>query len=120
MIFVATEKRSERMETYFEEVVEQIAVQRQKKVESAILGTITQIIEDNKVFTTVELNEDAIVKALQKQIPKNPIKKNPIVYQKDKDGQEHYAYDNHCPLCDKKLKFSEHHCPCGQAIDWSE
>lgn len=26
----------------------------------------------------------------------------------------------HCPLCNEKLEFQEHHCPCGQALDWSD
>ena len=59
--------------------------------------------------------------ALEKQIPKNPVKKNPIAYSKTRDGKCHYDYDYHCPLCDKKLYNNlEHHCPCGQAIDWSD
>lgn len=63
---------------------------------------------------------DEIKKALEKQIPQKPVKKNPICYNKTKDGQEYYAYDYHCPVCDKKLKLQEHHCPCGQALDWSD
>ena len=62
----------------------------------------------------------AIRNALEKQIPKKPVKKNPICYAKTKDGQELYAYDYHCPMCDTKLKTNEHHCPCGQALDWGE
>ena len=57
-------------------------------------------------------------KALCKQIPKIPIKKNPIVYQKDIDGQEHYAYEYHCPLCDRKVLFYDFYCLCGQRIKW--
>jgi hypothetical protein len=58
--------------------------------------------------------------ALKKQIPKKPIKRNPIIYRITKDGQKTYAYQHFCPLCDTKLKFTDHHCPCGQAIDWSD
>lgn len=61
-----------------------------------------------------------VKEALEKQIPKKPVKKNPICYNKTKDGKEYYAYDYHCPVCDKKLKLQEHHCPCGQALDWSD
>lgn len=63
---------------------------------------------------------EVIHKALKKQIPKKPVKKNPICYEKTKDGQEYYIYDYHCPICDKKLELQEHHCPCGQALDWSD
>lgn len=57
---------------------------------------------------------------VEKQTSKKPVKKNPICYNKTKDGQEYYAYDYHCPVCDEKLKLQEHHCPCGQALDWSD
>lgn len=58
--------------------------------------------------------------ALEKQIPKKPIKKNPICYEKTKDGTEFIAYDYFCPDCNKQIKATEHHCKCGQALDWSD
>ena len=77
-------------------------------------------IEEEGHCSVIEDEMYVAFECMEKQIPKKAIKKNPIVYQKDKDGQEHYAYDYHCPLCDEKIKLSEHHCICGQAIDWSE
>ncbi len=26
----------------------------------------------------------------------------------------------HCPNCNRKLFPKEHHCKCGQALDWSD
>lgn len=60
------------------------------------------------------------IEALGKQIPKKLIKKNPICYDRRKDGNELYAYDYHCPNCDAKVNKEKHHCPCGQALDWSD
>ena len=60
------------------------------------------------------------ISALEKQIPKKPINKNPICYAKTKDGQEYFAFDYFCPNCSEKIKLSEHHCKCGQALDWSD
>ena len=60
------------------------------------------------------------ISALEKQIPKKPIKKNPVCYAKTKDGQEYFAFDYFCPNCSEKIKLSEHHCICGQALDWSD
>ena len=58
---------------------------------------------------------------MEKQIPKKVVKKNPIAYSKTRDGKCHYDYDYHCPLCDKKLRNNlEHHCPCGQKLEWSD
>lgn len=60
------------------------------------------------------------ISALEKQIPKKPIKKNPICYAKTIDGQEYFAFKYFCPNCNEQIKLSEHHCKCGQALDWSE
>lgn len=60
------------------------------------------------------------ISALEKQIPKKPIKKNPICYAKTKDGQERFAFDYFCPNCNEQIKRFEHHCKCGQALDWSD
>ena len=46
--------------------------------------------------------------ALEKQIPKKPYKDN-----------ENGVYDKeHCPSCHRSLFPNDHHCECGQAIDW--
>ena len=51
-----------------------------------------------------------ISEALEKQIPKKPYKNNENgVYEKD-----------YCPTCHRSLFPNDHHCRCGQAIDWSE
>lgn len=58
--------------------------------------------------------------ALEKQIPKKPIRKNPICYEKTKDGQEYFAFDYFCPNCNGQIKTNDHHCRCGQALDWGD
>ena len=65
----------------------------------------------------VPLNEDCrmgaeamklAIEALEKQIPKKPYKDNENgVYEKE-----------HCPSCHRSLFPNDHHCECGQAIDW--
>lgn len=48
--------------------------------------------------------------SLEKQIPKKPYKDNENgVYEKE-----------HCPSCHRSLFPNDHHCECGQAIDWSD
>ena len=50
------------------------------------------------------------IHALEKQIAKKPYKDNENgVYEKD-----------HCPTCHRSLFPNDHHCECGQAIDWSD
>ena len=48
--------------------------------------------------------------ALEKQIPKKP-----------KLDNDNGIYETeHCPNCYRKLFPNEHHCKCGQALDWSD
>ena len=50
------------------------------------------------------------VEALEKQIPKKP-----------KLDNDNGIYETeHCPNCNRKLFPNEHHCKCGQALDWSD
>lgn len=74
-----------------------------------------------KEFKQYCIDDEIIIEALEKQIPKKVVKKNPICYMRRVDGVEFYAYDYHCSVCDAKLRASiDHHCICGQAIDWSD
>lgn len=53
---------------------------------------------------------DLAIEALEKQTPKKPCKDNENgVYEKE-----------HCPSCHRSLFPNDHHCECGQAIDWSD
>lgn len=48
--------------------------------------------------------------ALKKQIPKKP-----------KLDNDNGIYETeHCPNCNRQLFPNEHHCRCGQALDWSD
>ena len=50
------------------------------------------------------------VEALEKQIPKKP-----------KLDNDNGIYETeHCPNCNRQLFPNEHHCRCGQALDWSD
>lgn len=91
------------------------AIELIKKVAFSVENEIEEI-KASKFITALK----TAISALEKQIPKKPIKKNPICYEKTKDGIEHFAYDYFCPDCNKQIKATEHHCPCGQALDWSD
>lgn len=48
--------------------------------------------------------------AIKKQIPEKP-----------KLDNDNGIYETeHCPNCNRKLFPNEHHCKCGQALDWSD
>ena len=50
------------------------------------------------------------IEALEKQIPEKP-----------KLDNDNGIYETeHCPNCNRKLFPNEHHCRCGQALDWSD
>ena len=53
---------------------------------------------------------DVAIKALERQIAKKPYKDNENgIYEKE-----------YCPICHRSLFPNDHHCICGQTIDWSE
>ena len=49
------------------------------------------------------------ISTLEKQIPKKPYE--------DYNGEIH---KDKCPTCHRSLFPNEHHCKCGQALDWSD
>ena len=64
--------------------------------------------------TTGEHREaiDMAIQALEKQIPKKPVKKSFIVP---------YEGINVCPSCKEPLGGKRHYCSkCGQKLDWSD
>lgn len=61
---------------------------------------------------------DIAISALEKQIPKKPIIweyhtiESPI-------PNDDWGYE--CPCCgNRDIDYPEHHCECGQALDWSD
>lgn len=105
---------------YMSEIIEKIIVERNKKVDSAILGEIQQIAIENGIETKIILNEKNVADALRKQIPQKP------EYEGDGyDDDGNLIYDIWiCPnCCDRyEVDYETHrYCPnCGQKIDWSE
>lgn len=64
--------------------------------------------ELNAIYITEAL--DMAIEALEKQIPKKP-----------KLDNDNGIYETeHCPNCNRQLFPNEHHCRCGQALDWSD
>ena len=60
--------------------------------------------------------------ALEKQIAKKPVYGD---YDEDDDGENVIPCSAVCPVCSHEFEFGywndedNHHCVCGQAIDWS-
>ena len=63
---------------------------------------------DYKVIETLGM----AINALEKQIPKKPIPVDSGVYD--------YKCDYECPNCRKNVDDIEHHCECGQRLDWED
>ena len=55
------------------EMVERIFIQRNKEVDDMILGEIRKIATENGVDTIITLNEEAVVKALERSVPLKPL-----------------------------------------------
>ena len=60
----------------------------------------------DKMDKLFELNK-IVSKALKKQIPKKPSQDSIGLY-----------YFPTCPNCHQELDSYDHHCECGQALDW--
>lgn len=98
---------------YMASIVEKIVVERNKKVDSAILGEIQQIAVENGIETKIILNEKNVADALKKQIPQKPF------YEKRaSSGIEWYQ----CATCGQHcIKRGTNYCHnCGQALAWEE
>lgn len=68
---------------------------------------------------THDENELKIIKeALEKQIPKKPIIWENRHYFSPTPNDD-WGYE--CPCCgNQEIDYPEHHCNCGQALDWTE
>ena len=61
-------------------------------------------------YVMLQESVDFAIQALEKQIPKKPYKDNENgIYEKE-----------YCPICHRSLFPNDHHCICGQAIDWRD
>jgi rubrerythrin len=101
-------------------MIEKIIIERNKKVDSAILGEIQQIAVENGIETKIVLNEKNVADALRKQIPQKPD------YEGDGyDDSGNLIYDTWiCPNCGDRYEVDyeiHQYCPmCGQRIDWNK
>lgn len=90
--------------------IEHIRVQRGKVIDDIVLGEIRQIAKENEIFTTISLNERAIVIALSNAIPSKP----------------HIPWDSMtksyiCPACIMSVSEGDKYCSsCGKKLDWSD
>lgn len=89
------------------------------KEASEILGVFdfNKITISGKARDVAEYTEACAMgaEALEKQIPKKPNE----YYDGYADG--HPVIEFECPNCGAELEADfDHHCRCGQAIDWSE
>ena len=73
-----------------------------------ILSEITECEESICYITDVDAEPLKLaIKTLKKQIPKKPSQDSIGLY-----------YFPTCPNCHKELESYDHHCECGQALDW--
>ena len=89
-------------------ITHKVLVEHAKNVEEAIKNGIIDVARQSGVSTFILMNEDEILKALDRHRGKTVIRLNGGV-QCD------------CPTCRKPLKTcKEKYCPeCGQKLDWS-
>lgn len=99
------------------ESINEVYIKWQKDLDNAVLGEIKQKAVEHGIKTEYLLNEKAIISALEKQIPKKPIKIERQPY-----FRKHYSKSFTCPKCNNSiLGTGRPYCAfCGQALDWSD
>lgn len=109
---------------YMASIIEKIIVERNEKVDNAILGEIQQIAVEEGIETRITLNKKAVADALRKQIPMKPIFVDTRFRNHGRrisDGCS-IAECYKCPNCASHIFHvfdSEHYCVnCGQSLDW--
>ena len=87
---------------------------------------IKRIEEHNRIHAAkeypfaIKITEalDMAVKALEKQISKTPIIWENKYYYSPTPNDD-WGYE--CPCCgNQEIDYPEHHCTCGQALDWDD
>ena len=87
--------------------VHEIAVKWVKEIDNKIFGEIQSKATERGLKTEYFLNEKAIISALEKQIPKKPVKKERGRIQCVNGHNQPVQHYKYCPMC-------------GQLIDWRE
>ena len=90
-------------------VTEKLYVKMVYNYEAAVAGEIASAARAAGVTDCTVLNKEAILAALNKQIPKKPV-----------DLAKSELYGN-CAACGKVVHIGERYCDqCGQALDWED
>lgn len=78
------------------------------------LKTMISVYNEGKCTTAMRI----AIKALEKQIPKKPELWHNQPYPPEW-ADDDWGY--RCPACgNEEIDYPEHHCICGQTIDWSD
>lgn len=75
------------------------------------LWAMSELRETLKQYEDLGTVEE-LQQAIEKQTAKKVIKID--------SGVHDYEWDSKCPTCGNYLDDDEHHCECGQKLDWSE
>lgn len=63
---------------------------------------------------------EVTIEALEKQIPKKPIKVNGEAFEMTRDGEARYEFTLFCPTCNSADLYYGFPCKCGQKLDWGD
>ena len=111
---------------YVKNMTEKIIIERNKKVDSMILGEIQQIAVENGIETNIVINEKTVADALRKAIPQKPTFVDTRFRNHGRRISDGCSIDRcyKCPNCWSHIFHvfdSEQYCVhCGQALDWSD
>ena len=92
----------------------------EKRNEISVQEAIKELSYDNTAYGGKCTEEVRIlaIQALEKQIPKTPFIWEDKYYFSPTPNDD-WGYE--CPCCgNRDIDYPEHHCTCGQALDWEE
>ena len=85
--------------------------------EISIINSILNALEEIQQYRTLGTVEE-LKEAREKQVAKKPIIWENKSYEAPVPNDD-WGYE--CPCCgNRDIDYPEHHCECGQALDWSE
>lgn len=113
----SSETLSDDDDTFDEEMIEELQYDIEVYPEALIALFYRNLWAMADLRETLKRYEDlGTVEELQQAIEKHTAKK--VI--KIDSGVHDYEWDSKCPTCGNYLDDDEHHCECGQKLDWSE
>ena len=97
---------------FFNEVADRLEILEELQNRKFTIEDLQEYMKFEDELVKKNFTFKSVIEAREKQIGKKPIKVDSGVYD--------YDFDYECPCCGNNIDEYEHHCECGQKLEWSE